>query len=316
MLKYLLSRVAQSALTLVGIAFVTFLLMHAVPGGPFESLAGERAVSPDFVRQQEAYYGLNDPVPLQFLHYLGNLLRGDLGLSFSLRGQAVSELVIDGLRPSLLLGSMAFALVLGVGLPVGVLGAISRGRRWDHAGLALTTLLGAIPSFVLAFVLLLVFAVWLDVFDVRLGKGFGDSVGSLPNGVLPAIALAAPAIALLSRHVRSAMIEVLHADYIRTAHAKGLRARSVYTRHALRNALLPVLTVSGPLLADLVMGSVVIESIFGLPGLGSMFVNAIGARDYGVIMATTLVYASLIVGLNLLVDLAYPLLDPRVRLAR
>ena len=134
MLKYLLSRVAQSALTLVGIAFVTFLLMHAVPGGPFESLAGERAVSPDFVRQQEAYYGLNDPVPLQFVHYLGNLLRGDLGLSFSLRGQAVSELVIDGLRPSLLLGSMAFALVLGGGLPVGVLGAIGRGRGWGAAG--------------------------------------------------------------------------------------------------------------------------------------------------------------------------------------
>lgn len=316
MLTYIAIRLVQAVITLFFIALITFLLMHAVPGGPFERIAGDRAVSPAFIAQQEAYYGLDDPLPQQFVRYLGNLLRGDLGLSFALRGQPVTDLLLERAWPSLLLGAMAFALVLVIGLPVGIVGAARRGGITDALGLGLTTTLGAVPSFVLAFVLLLVFSVWLDVFDVRLGKGFGDSLGSLKNGLVPALALAAPAIALLSRHVRSAMLEVLGADYVRTARAKGLATRAVYGRHALRNALIPVLTVSAPLLADLVTGSVIVETIFGLPGIGSAFVDSIGQRDYGMIMGTTLLYASVIIVLNLLVDLLYPLVDPRVRVAR
>jgi oligopeptide transport system permease protein len=314
MVRYIAARIIQAALTLLAIAFATFLLMHSVPGGPFES--GDRVVSESFVREQEAYYGLDEPLPQQFGRFVWNLAQGDLGLSFAQRGEGVTDILIERAKPSIILGAMAFAIVLAVGLPLGIVAALRRGGAVDYAALGFTTLLGAVPSFVLAFVLLLVFAVWIDVFDVRLGRGFGDSVGSLKNGILPAFALAAPMMALLSRHMRSALLDVLGADYVRTAQAKGLRPAGVYLRHALRNAWLPVVTLLGPIFADLVTGSVVIETIFGLPGIGSAFVTSIGERDYGMIMGTTLFYAAVIIAANLVVDLAYPLVDPRVRLSR
>ena len=316
MLTYLVGRVLQALLTLLAIALITFLLMHAVPGGPFEHLAGQRGVSEEFFRAQEAYYGLDEPLPTQFVVFLGNLLQGDLGLSFAQRGQSVTDLVADRLPTSLLLGGMAFAIALGVGLPLGIVGAVRNRGPWDYAGLALATLLAAVPSFVLAFGLLLVFAVWLDLVDVRLGAGFGKDLASLPDGLLPALALAAPVLAILSRLVRASLLEALSSDYLRTARAKGLAPGAVYLRHALRNALIPVLTLLGPLLAELVAGSVVIETIFGLRGVGAAYVTSITQRDYGVIMGLTLLYATLVMAANFAVDLAYPLLDPRVRTAR
>lgn len=314
MIRYLVSRIFESAVTLFFIALTTFLLMHAVPGGPFESLAGERGASEEFIRQQDSYYGLSDPVPLQFVRYLGNLVQGDLGISFDQRGQRVTNLLLDKFKPSLILGTMSFLIVVGIGMPVGVIAATRRNSRWDYLSLGLSTVLAAVPSFVLAFGLLLVFAVWLDVFPVRLGKGFGDSFGSLWNGVLPATALGAPAMALLSRLTRGSMLEVLDQDYVRTARAKGLTDRTVYWRHALRNALIPILTLIGPLFAGLVTGSIIIETIFGLPGIGAAFISSVLARDYGMIMGTTMLFAGLIVFANFLVDLTYPLVDPRVRL--
>ncbi|MDA1062716.1 MAG: ABC transporter permease [Chloroflexi bacterium] len=316
MLSYVMLRVLQAALTLLLVALVTFLLMHAVPGGPFESRSSDLGITQEFVAAQEAYYGLDDPLAAQFVRLLGNLAHGDLGISFAQRGQRVTDLLLDRVAISLLLGGAAFAMVLAFGLPLGVAGAIWARRAWDHLGLALTTVLGAVPSFVLAFLLLLVFAVWLDVVDVRVGRDFGEGLGSLPNGLLPAFALAAPALALLARITRASLLEALSADYVRTARAKGLGRGAVYLRHALRNALIPVLTVLGPLLANLIAGSVVIETIFGMPGLGSAYVTSITQRDYGVIMGVTLFYAALVLAANLAVDLAYPLVDPRVRLAR
>ncbi len=206
-----------------------------------------------------------------------------------------------------------FAVVVGFGIPVGVIAAARRGGWWDRASLLLTAALAAVPSFVLAFVLLLIFAVGLGWVDVRLGRGFGESMASLPRGVLPAFALAAPSAALLARLTRGAVLEVLEEDYIRTARAKGVTEASVVLRHALRNALVPVVTVLGPVLASLVTGSIIVESIFGIPGIGTSFVSAVGQRDYGVIMGTTLFYAGVIVLLNLLVDLLYPAIDPRMR---
>ena len=314
MARYLTSRIVEALVTLFVIALTTFLLMHSVPGGPFDSLAGERGVSAEFIRQQEAYYGVDDPLPAQFARYLGNLLQGDLGLSFEQRGQRVSDLVADKFKPSLILGVMSFTIVLVIGIPAGVLAAERRNSTWDYASLGLSTALAAVPSFVLAFGLLLIFSVWLDWFPVRLGKGFGDNFSSLRNGVLPAIALGAPAMALLSRITRGAMLEVLDQDYVRTARAKGLANSAVYWRHALRNALIPVLTLIGPLFAGLVTGSIIVESIFGLPGIGAAFITSVLARDYGVIMGTTMLFATVIVLANFLVDLAYPLVDPRVRL--
>ena len=314
MARYLLSRGIESLVTLFFIALITFSLMHAVPGGPFESLDGERGASVAFIEEQEAYYGLDDPLPIQFGRYLGNLVQGDLGISFDQRGRRVSDLITDKFKPSLILGLMSFTIVLAVGIPLGVLAATRHNSALDYASLGLSAALAAVPSFVLAFILLLVFSVWLDWFPVRLGKGFGDSFGSLSNGILPALALGAPAMALLSRLTRAAMLEVLDQDYVRTARAKGLADGAVYWRHALRNALIPVVTLMGPLLASLVTGSIIIESIFGLPGIGAALISSVLARDYGVIMGTTMLFATLIVFANFLVDLAYPLIDPRVRL--
>ncbi|MBM3140080.1 MAG: ABC transporter permease [Chloroflexi bacterium] len=315
MTRYLLGRLLQSAITLFFIALITFTLMHEVPGGPFDALAGERVLSVEFVRAQEAYYGLSDPLPQQFARYMGNLLRGDLGLSFAQKGQKISDLILDKMNASLLLGAMSFTIVFGFGVPVGVVSAIRRNTIWDYLGLALSTSLAAVPAFVTAFIFLIVFAVWLGWFDVRLGKDFGDSLGSVRNGLLPALALGAPSMALVSRLTRGAMLEVLDQDYIRTARAKGLSRGGIYVRHALRNALIPVVTLTGPIFAGLVTGSIIIEEIFGIPGIGSAFVTSVFQRDYGMIMGTTLLYATIIMLMNLVVDLLYPLVDPRVRIA-
>lgn len=315
MVTYLFRRVLWTVVTLFFICLITFVLMHTVPGGPFEVRAGERGISQSFLRATESYYGLNDPLPQQFLRMLGNLLQGDLGLSFSQRGQEVTDLMLDKIKPSLLLGTMSFMIVVGFGVPLGIIAAVRRNTWWDYGALGVGTLLAAIPHFVLAFMMLLIFAVGLGIVDVRLGKGFGDSIGSLPNGILPAVALGAPSMALLSRITRGTMVEILDQDYMRTARAKGLSSSAVYLRHGLRNALIPVLTLLGPIFAGLITGSIIIESIFGLPGIGAAFVTSIHQRDYGMIMGTTLFYAVVIMTMNLVVDLVYPLVDPRVRVS-
>ena len=315
MTRYLISRLFQTVVMLFFVALITFTLMHLVTGGPFEVRAGERGVSPQFVASQEAYYGLDDPIPVQFVRYLGNLMQGDLGLSFAHPGQRVSDRLKDGIKPSFILGGMAFAIMIGVSIPLGIISAIRANTKLDYISLGLSTIFAAVPSFVLAFMMLLIFAVWLDVVDVRLGVGFGDSLASLPNGILPAVALCAPATALLTRLTRGSMLEVLGMDYVRTARAKGLTENTVYLRHAFRNAMIPVITLLPPAFAGLITGSIIIESIFGLPGIGTAFVTSVFQRDYGIIMGTTLFYAFLIAMANLVADLTYPFVDPRVKLA-
>lgn len=310
MLIYLARRVFASAVTLLLICLITFLLMHAVPGGPFDARS-EGRLSAEAIQRLEAHYGLNDPLPAQFLGLMGNLVQGDLGLSFAQSGQPVSSLLADKFLPSFLLGVMSFTFVIAVGIPLGVMAAVRRGSAWDLANLVTSTILAAVPHFVIAFLMLLIFAVGLGWVDVRLGRGFGDSIASLPRGILPAIALGAPSMAILSRLTRGSMLEVLQEDYVRTARAKGLRERTVVVRHALRNALVPVITLLGPIFATLITGSIVIESIFGLPGVGAAFIDSVRQRDYGMIMGVTLLYAVAIMAANLVVDLLYPLVDPR-----
>ncbi len=314
MFRYLVFRLVQTVFVLFFIALITFSLMQAVPGGPFDVAGGERPVSAQFIATQEAYYGLDDSVPQQFGRWIWNLVQGDLGISFEQNGRPVTDILGDGIKPSAILGGMAFAIVILVGIPLGILSAIRANTKVDVLSVGFSSVFGALPSFVLAFVLLLIFSVWLDVFPVRLGRGFGDSLGSLKNGIIPALALGAPFMAILARITRGAMVEVLNEDYIRTARAKGLASRVVYVRHAFRNALIPVLTLLGPIFAALVTGSIIIEQIFGLPGIGKSFITSINQRDFGVIMGTTMFYATLIVLLNLLVDFSYPLVDPRVKL--
>lgn len=315
MTRYLISRLLQTVVMLFFVALITFTLMHLVTGGPFDSRAGERGASPSFIASQEAYYGLDDPIPVQFVRYLGNLARGDLGLSFAHPGQRVSDRLKDGIKPSFLLGGMAFTIMIVVSIPLGIIAAIRANSRFDYISLGLSTIFAAVPSFVLAFMMLLIFAVWLDVVDVRLGLGFGDSISSLPNGILPAVALCAPATALLTRLTRGSMLEVLSMDYVRTARAKGLSENTVYVRHAFRNAMIPVVTLLPPAFAGLITGSIIIESIFGLPGIGTAFVTSVFQRDYGIIMGTTLFYAFLIAMANLAADFTYPFVDPRVKIA-
>ena len=315
MTRYLISRLLQTVVMLFFVALITFTLMHLVTGGPFDSRAGERGASPSFIASQEAYYGLDDPIPLQFVRYLGNLVKGDLGLSFAHPGQRVSDRLKDGIKPSFLLGGMAFTIMIVVSIPLGIIAAIRANSRFDYISLGISTIFAAVPSFVLAFMMLLIFAVWLDVVDVRLGLGFGDSISSLPNGILPAVALCAPATALLTRLTRGSMLEVLNMDYVRTARAKGLSENTVYVRHAFRNAMIPVVTLLPPAFAGLITGSIIIESIFGLPGIGTAFVTSVFQRDYGIIMGTTLFYAFLIAMANLAADFTYPFVDPRVKIA-
>jgi len=309
-LIYLARRVFASAVTLLLICLITFLLMHAVHGGPFDARS-EGRLSAEAIQRLEAHYGLDDPLPAQFLGLMGNLVQGDLGLSFAQSGQPVSSLLADKFLPSFLLGVMSFTFVIAVGIPLGVVAAVRRGSAWDIANLVTSTILAAVPHFVIAFLMLLIFAVGLGWVDVRLGRGFGDSIASLPRGILPAIALGAPSMAILSRLTRGSMLEVLQEDYVRTARAKGLRERTVVVRHALRNALVPVITLLGPIFATLITGSIVIESIFGLPGVGAAFIDSVRQRDYGMIMGVTLLYAVAIMAANLVVDLLYPLVDPR-----
>ena len=305
MLAYALRRLLWSVPTLLVIVTAAFFMMRIAPGGPFDE---ERQLPPEIERNLLAAYNLDQPLWRQYLDYLGGLLRGDLGPSYRSIDFTVAELIAAGFPASLKVGGSAIliAVVLGVGL--GTIAALRQNATTDHVvmGLAMTGI--AIPNFVMAPLLTLVFGVMLGVLPVA---GWGG--GALRNLVLPVTALALPQVAYIARLTRGSMIEVLGQNYIRTARAKGLREQIVVVRHALRPALLPVISYLGPATAALITGSVVIEKIFGIPGIGRYFVQGALNRDYTVVMGVVIFYAALIMMLNLIVDLAYGLLDPRAK---
>jgi oligopeptide transport system permease protein len=304
MWSYSIRRVLGAIPTLFIIITLTFFVIHAAPGGPFDS---EQATPPQIRANLEAAYGLNQPVYIQYLRYLHGLVHGDFGPSFRYRDFTVTELITRGLPVSLALGVAALVLSIGVGVSLGVWAALRRDRPTDHA-LRMFAILGiTLPSLVVAPLLALIFGVklhWLPV---------GGWDGSIRTLILPTLALALPMIAFVSRLTRASLLEILTSGFIRTARAKGLPERIVIMRHALRPALLPVVSYLGPATAAVLTGSLVVETVFNIPGIGKYLVQGALNRDYLLVMGIVIVYATLTLLMNLLVDLVYGVLDPRIR---
>ncbi|NVN57267.1 oligopeptide ABC transporter permease OppB [bacterium Scap17] len=305
MLSYTLKRLLQAIPTLLIVITLSFFLMRVAPGGPFD---GERRLPPEIEQNLRAAYHLDEPLPMQYLRYLGDLVQGDLGPSFKYKDFDVSELISQGFPASLELGMWAILAALLIGVPLGVIAAIRRNSTADYLVMS-TALAGiAVPNFVIAPLLALVFGVLLGWLPAG-----GWNGGAWQNLLLPVVALSIQQIAYIARMMRASMIEVLGSHYIRTALAKGLSEWKVILRHALRPAMLPVVSYLGPAIAGIITGSVVIEQIFGIPGIGRYFVQGALNRDYTLVMGTVVFYGALILLLNLIVDLLYSMLDPQIR---
>ena len=302
---YALMRLLSAIPTLFLVVVLAFLMMRAAPGGPFDE---ERALPPETAANIERAYDLDAPLHEQLLRYVGNLLRGDLGPSYRYPGYEVSELIARALPVSLLVGAAALAVALVVGIPAGITSALNRNTLLDRllTGLAMTGI--SVPVFVVAPLFVLVFAVYLG----WLPAGWSGDPG-IRALLLPVVALALPQIAYITRLMRASMIDVLGSDFIRTARAQGLGTWTIVRFHALRPAMLPLMSYLGPAIAAVLTGSVVVEQIFGIPGLGQLFVRAALNRDYPLVLGIVVLYAVLVIGLNLLVDIVYGYLDPRIR---
>lgn len=301
MLWYIIKRIVLAILTVFLIITITFFLMHAVPGGPFLS---EKAKSPEVIAALEAKYGLDKPLFKQYLTYLGDVCRFDFGPSLKQRGQTVNDIILSGFKVSAKLGLIAAAIAIVLGIVLGCVAAIFRNKVIDKCIMVTSTASVAMPSFVIGTFLLIVFCVLLTVFPAN---------GALKGGlVLPVISLALYPTAYITRLTRSSMLDVLGQDYIRTANAKGVSKVKVVFKHALKNALIPVITYCGPMIAGILTGSMVVEKIFSVPGLGTKFVTSITNRDYPMIMGTTIFLATLVVLMNLISDILYKVVDPRI----
>ncbi len=302
-MSYLLRRLAFMVPLLGVISFAAFALIRLAPGGPFDR---ERQVPPEIERQLNRRYHLDEPVWRQYLRFLGGLVRGDLGGSMRYRNHSVNEIIAAGLPITLTLGMLAFGVALGVGVPLGFYGAIHRGRRWDQLSslVALTAI--CIPTFVAGPVLVMFWGVQGRWFPVALW-------GSPAHAVMPVLTLGLYFAGRVARLMREGMLLTLDAEFIKTARAKGLSETRVFWRHAFPLAVLPVVSYAGPLLADLLTGSFVVENLFQIPGIGVFLVNSSLNRDYTMVVGLVVLYAVLLLVLNLLVDLAYAWLDPRIR---
>ena len=305
MSRLIVRRLAVGIPTLLIIITLSFFMMRLAPGGPFDQ---ERPLPPEIRRNIERAYHLDESLVQQYLRYLGGLLKADFGPSYRTKDFTVGQLLVEGAPASLKVGGLAVLLATFLGLLAGIVAALRHNSWADYAVMAVAMVGIAIPSFVMAPLLSLLFAVYLAWLPAG---GWGG--GAVPFLVLPVISLALPQVAQVARLARGAMIEQLSANYVRTARAKGLRERLVLLRHALPGAMLPVVSYLGPMTAALVTGSVVVETIFSIPGIGRYFVQAALNRDYTVVMGVVIVYACLIILLNLIVDLLYGLLDPKVR---
>lgn len=304
MLNYLGKRLLNSIIVLWIVMTVTFLLMHAIPGGPFTA---EKNLPPAVQANIEARYKLNDPLTTQYMDYVENILHGDLGPSFKYVGRSVNDIIGESFPVSFELGMEAILISLLLGIPAGVLAAYRRNNWQDRTVNLLTTIGIAVPGFVLA-------ALMVEIFAMKLGLLPAAMWIDWKSRILPAFALAAMPMAFITRLTRSSMLEVLGQDYIKTAKAKGLGTTYILFKHALPNALIPVVTYIGPMVASILTGSFVIETIFAIPGLGSYFVTSIYNRDYTVILGVTIFYSAIIILMNMIVDIIYPMLDPRIKI--
>jgi len=302
---YALMRLLSAIPTLLLVIVIAFLMMRAAPGGPFDE---ERALPPETAANIERAYDLDASLAAQFTSYLGGVLRGDLGPSYRYPDYSVAELIATALPASLLLGALSITLALIVGAAAGIAAAVKQGSAFDRVLSLLATTGISVPVFIVAPLLILVFGVQLG----WLPASWSGSVGWRAL-VLPVIALALPQIAYVMRLMRASMIEVLGSDFVRTARAQGLDAYAVVRHHALRPALLPMLSYLGPSIAAVLTGSVVVEQIFGVPGLGQLFVRGALNRDYTLVLGIVILYAAMVITLNLIVDICYGYLDPRIR---
>jgi len=311
MTSYALRRILGAIPTLLIIITLAFFMMRLAPGGPFDS---QRRLPPEIEHNVKAAYHLDRPIYEQYFMYLGQLAHGDLGPSYKNKDFTVTQLIEDGLPVSAKLGLSAIALALFFGIGLGVMSALHQNRLSDHAIMSVAMFGITVPTFVTAPLLTLLFGVYgLRVFNIDISLPVGGwNGGALRNMILPVTVLALPQIAIIARLVRGSMVEVLHSNYIRTARAKGLPGHRIVTRHALRAALLPLVSYLGPAVAQLVTGSLIVEQIFGLPGIGRYFVLAALNRDYTLILGVVIFYAAFIILLNLVADLLYAVLDPRV----
>jgi oligopeptide transport system permease protein len=311
MISYAMRRMLGAIPTLLVIITLTFFLMRLAPGGPFDT---QRRLPPEIEHNVEAAYNLDKPVWQQYVIYLDHLAHGDLGPSLKIKDFTVGELIEAGLPVSATLGISATVLALLFGIGLGVTAALKQNQLTDHSIMSIAMFGITIPNFVTAPLLTLLLGVYgLHFFGIHLTLPVaGWNGGAFRNVILPVIVLALPQIAIIARLVRGSMIEVLHSNYVRTARAKGLPEHVIVTRHALRAALLPLVSYLGPAIAQLVTGSLIVEQIFGLPGIGRYFVQAAVDRDYTLVMGVTIFYAVFIVLLNLLADILYAVLDPRV----
>ncbi|MDY0394331.1 ABC transporter permease [Virgibacillus halophilus] len=303
MTKFLLKRFAYILVSMFFIVTITFILMKVAPGGPYTS---ERKTSPAIEQQMKEAYGLNDPIIKQYKDYLVKAATFDFGPSFKMKGQDVLDIIKRSTPYSVILGAEAIFIALAFGVLFGVIAAIRHNKFADYSLMIVAVLGISVPSFIMATILQYIFAIKMDMFPIARFDSFAHTI-------LPAVALATTPLAFIARLMRSSMLDVLSADYIKTAKSKGLGERVVTYRHALRNAILPVVSYLGPLVVSILTGSFIIEKIFGIPGLGNEFVTSVTNRDYTVIMGTTVFFSILLLVSILIVDLVYGMIDPRIK---
>jgi oligopeptide transport system permease protein len=302
---YVIRRILLIFPTMLAIYTVTFFLIHATPGGPWSNQ--DKPLPKAVLDRLNEAYGLHDPLWKQYISYLGNVLRGDFGPSFASRSRTVSDIIRDTFPVSIQLGLVAMAIAIVAGITLGTLGAVRHNTSVDYISSFLAIVGISTPSYVVASLFVLLLASWLGLVPTNGWDGIAST-----KIIIPALALSFFPSAILARYTRASLLDVLSSDYVRTARAKGLRERGVIVRHALRNALLPVVTVGGVVFADIITGSFFVEVICGVPGMGRYFVDSISSRDYPVVLGTVLLFGFVITIMNLIVDLIYPLLDPRM----
>jgi oligopeptide transport system permease protein len=304
--SYYLKRIVSSLITLIIITSLIFLMMHSIPGGPFTR---EKPVSPEILQALNEKYNLDAPLYEQYLDYLKGLVTFDLGPSFSKVGTTVNELLISGFPHSAIIGGFASLIIIVFGMPLGIISAIKQHKTADYLVMFMATVGVTIPSFVMATLIIYFFAGqlgWIPTFGVSTPLGY----------IGPVIALCGYSLAFVSRLTRSSMLEVLQQDYIRTARANGISEFKIIAKHAVKNALIPVVTYLGPMIADIMTGSFVIEKIFAIPGMGRYYVESVTNRDYTVLLGMTIFYAAFYILMVLLVDIAYGFIDPKIRLRK
>lgn len=302
--RYIVKRVFLAVVTIWLVATITFFLMFMVPGGPF---LAEKSPSPATLEALNRKYGLDQPVIVQYKNYMLNLLKGELGESIKQRGRTVGDIISRGFKVSARVGGISILVSVLIGVPLGCVAALNRGKWLDNLIMVVATFGIAVPSFVISTVLMMVFSIKLDLLPTY-------GLTSWQHYIMPVIALSFYPTVYISRLMRTSMLDVLGQDYMRTAKAKGLSQFKMLFKHALRNAILPVVTYLGPLIAYTLTGSFVVEKIFTIPGLGNEFISSITGRDYTMIMGTTIFLASLVIIMNLVVDIAYKIIDPRIKL--